>query len=88
MLRVNQPEAAIAVLEDSVKDTAALDYEGADAWLWMPNALWLADMYRRSGRAALAEPIEADLARLLAAADDDFPLLLKLRRQRGSAPSH
>jgi hypothetical protein len=34
---------------------------------------------------ALAEPIEADLTRLLAAADGDILLLVQLRRQRESA---
>jgi hypothetical protein len=45
-------------------------------------ALRLARWYRDAGRSARARELEEDLAKLLGAADNDFPLLIALRQQR------
>ena len=45
---------------------------------WMRTRLQLADEYRVAGRRDDAEVIEADLRRLLAVADADYPLLKRL----------
>lgn len=57
-----------------------IDLDGPYGHDWMPNALLLAELYRQNGQVADAEPIEKDLAKLLSMADDDFPLLVQLRK--------
>ena len=62
-----------------------VDVDGPYGHDWMPSALLLAELYRQNGQIEDAEPIETDLAKLLSMADDDFPLLVRLRRlQSGS----
>jgi hypothetical protein len=62
-----------------------IDVDGPYGHDWMPNALMLAELYRQNGQVADAEPIEKDLAKLLSMADEDFPLLVRLRKlQSGS----
>lgn len=74
------PDAALAVLERaaSYRDRAHRDPVHI-GYFWMRVQKRLADAYRAAGRPSKAEPIEADLLRVLAAADPDFPLLLELR---------
>jgi serine/threonine-protein kinase len=79
---------AIAVLQESWRRDPHMDVnvKGPHAHDWMPNALLLAELYWRDGRTSAAEPIEADLRRLLSTADSDFPLLIRLNSlQSGSA---
>ncbi|HUR20628.1 MAG TPA: serine/threonine-protein kinase [Vicinamibacterales bacterium] len=47
---------------------------------WIKMRADLADAYRRVGRTAQAEAVEAELRTLLAEADDDHPLKMKLAR--------
>jgi hypothetical protein len=47
----------------------------------MHNLALLADLDRRLGQVREAETIEAELRTLLAAAEDDYPLAVKLRSQ-------
>ena len=86
-LRLGDKSKAIDVLRaswefDPLQD---VDLDGPYGHDWMPNALLLADLYRQNGQVADAEPIEKDLAKLLSMADEDFPLLVRLRKlQSGS----
>ena len=47
---------------------------------WMRDEMDLARLYRRLGRVQDAERIEAELRKLLAYADPDFPLLVELKK--------
>jgi hypothetical protein len=47
---------------------------------WIAAQADLARLYRQTGRGREAEPIEAELRRLLAVADPDHPVLRQLRR--------
>jgi hypothetical protein len=82
-------DRAIAILEDSWRRDPHMDVsvKGPHAHDWMPNALLLAELYRRDGRTSAAEPIEADLRRLLSTADSDFPLLIRLNRSQTGTQS-
>jgi hypothetical protein len=75
-------QRAIDVLREIWDGAPLTDVEqhGPFGHEWMPSALRLAELYRRAGRRAEAEPIEAALRQLLSTADPDFPLLLQLQR--------
>lgn len=65
----------------------AVYYAGQATLLWMQNQVRLAQLYRRLGRAAEAEEVEAELDKLLAVADPDHPIRIQLQeRARSSAP--
>jgi hypothetical protein len=49
----------------------------------MRNLLTLADEYCEAGRTADAERVEARLRRLLMYADDDHPIVIRVRRAEG-----
>jgi serine/threonine protein kinase len=53
---------------------------------WMRTQMLLADLYRQTGRIDQARAIERDLLAALAAADDDYPLLVELKARAGAAP--
>ena len=88
-LRRGERDKAINALRESWVRDPLLDVDGDGPYGhdWMPNALLLAELYRRAGRRPEAEPIEADLDRLLATADPDFPLFEKLKRLRATGYS-
>jgi tetratricopeptide (TPR) repeat protein len=54
---------------------------------WMRNELRLAELYHEAGRDADAQPLEAELDKLLVAADPDFPLLARLRALEAKTPT-
>jgi tetratricopeptide (TPR) repeat protein len=54
-------------------------------YFWMRVQKRLADLYRTLGRNREAEAVEADLLRVLATADPDFPLLVELRARSVAA---
>jgi serine/threonine protein kinase/tetratricopeptide (TPR) repeat protein len=72
---------AIKVLE-AVSGTRESLYwtSGSNAWAWMRTQKRLADLYRLVNRGADARKIEADLLRMLEAADVDHPLRIELNR--------
>lgn len=81
-LRLGDKRNAMDVLRaswafDPLQD---VDLDGPYGHDWMPNALLLADLYRQNGQVKDAEPVEKDLAKLLSMADEDFPLLVQLRK--------
>ena len=53
-------------------------------WQWMNAQLVIAERYRELGYEAEAREIEEELLGLLAYADPDFPLLLRLQDVRNS----
>jgi hypothetical protein len=81
-LQKGNADRAIQTLQQSLDFDRAADAEvdGPYGHDWMPNALLLVELCRAHGCAAQAAAIEADLEKLLVAADPDFPLLVKLRR--------
>jgi DNA-binding winged helix-turn-helix (wHTH) protein/tetratricopeptide (TPR) repeat protein len=52
---------------------------------WMRDEAYLARLYRKVGRVQDAERIEAELDRLLAVADTDYPILVQLQKSRDLA---
>jgi len=83
---------AIAVLEDATRDRWTSSAAGAIFGAvglrvngWMSSANRLSELYREEGRRSEADALDRDLAKLMAEAEPDFPLLLRLRaRQRTS----
>jgi hypothetical protein len=69
-------EAASSYREHAHRDPVHLGY------FWLHLQKQLADAYRRDGRVADAEGIEATLLRTLGAADADLPLLVELQGRR------
>jgi tetratricopeptide (TPR) repeat protein len=74
---------AIQVLERRPEGFYAVS-RGTTGAYWLRNRLQLAKLYRRVGRAADAQTVEAELSKLLAVADPDHPILIELRRLQGS----
>ncbi len=72
---------AIAVLE---RTSAEPRWRSSTSWslgfVWMKMRADLAELYREAGRFDEAEAIEAHLGQLLAVADEDHPLKLRLAR--------
>jgi tetratricopeptide (TPR) repeat protein len=77
--------SAIQVLEDGSRwkrhATFAFLSHGA---FWTRYQALLARLYRRAGRAAEAQRVEAELSKLLAVADADHPILLELQQSQRS----
>ena len=69
---------AVRVLEE-LSSMRAQSYP-ATAIVWLFGRAYLADLYRQAGRAEEADSIEAELKKLLAYADPDHPLKVKLSR--------
>lgn len=69
---------AVRVLEE-LSSMRAQSYP-ATAIVWLFGRAYLADLYRQAGRAEEANSIEAELKKLLAYADPDHPLKVKLSR--------
>lgn len=69
---------AIQVLErDADRFSAVIG--GTTGAYWLRNRWQLAKLYRGAGRVNDAQAIEADLSKLLALADPDHPILVRLR---------
>jgi len=85
---MGDPSRAVVVLQESLDFDRSSDTDviGPHGHEWMPNALLLAELCRSHGCAAQTTAVEADLERLLASADPDFPLLVRLRHLQASAP--
>ena len=69
---------AIQILERRPERREAT-FAGGAAY-WHRNRLQLAELYRRVGRIEDARTVEAEVAKLLAFADADHPILLELQR--------
>jgi hypothetical protein len=70
---------AIAVLEDVSSRRSEMVIQGANlAWHWLHAREALAQLYRRAGRDADADAVEAELRKLLEVADDDHPIKRRL----------
>jgi hypothetical protein len=85
-LRKGDIEPAIIALESSTRQRAATTFGASSAALWMRTRARLADLYRKAGRVTEAEAIEEHLRRLLAVADDDHPLKMRLARTATDSP--
>jgi hypothetical protein len=48
---------------------------------WLEGRAQLARLYRKNGQVREAEAVEAQMSKLLALADPDYPLLLELRER-------
>ncbi len=70
---------AIQILERRPEDIC-LAWPGTTYAYELRNRLQLAQLYRRAGRVADAQAVEAELKALLAFADPDHPILIALRR--------
>jgi hypothetical protein len=55
---------------------------------WMRNQGRLAKLYRKAGRVEDAERVEAELRKLLADADADYPLLVQLNQEKSLSASN
>lgn len=80
---------AIAVLEDATRDRWTSSAAGAIFGAvglrvngWMSAANRLSELYREEGRRREADALDRDLRKLLAEAESDFPLLLRLRARQ------
>jgi serine/threonine-protein kinase len=89
-------QEAIMILEDALNGSWS-EYVGATfgVALWIRNRELLADLYRTTGRQKEAEAIDADLLKLLAEADPDYPVLVRIKerypnwaRPSGAARAH
>jgi len=82
LLRQGDVAGALAALRES------LIYTAPNEWLtrlgWMENAVTLTELYQRLGRPEEAAELEAQIGHLLAEADSDFRLLVRLRRVQSS----
>ena len=67
-----------------LQGTSELKSLHSTRWLWMKAQFLLAERYRELGYKAEALEIETELLGLLAYADPDFPLLLRLQGVRDS----
>jgi tetratricopeptide (TPR) repeat protein len=74
------PEA-IATLEEAVSDRVAVTIANTPN-RWLRTSAQLARLYRKNGQEEKARAVEAQLLKLLAAADADHPLVAELRRGR------
>lgn len=78
--------AALQVLEDASANRSLADINYGDggamyaAPYWMHDQMDLARLYRRMGRVKDAQKIEAEMRKLLAYADPDFPMLVELKQ--------
>ena len=81
LLEKEEPTRALHVLEET-SELKSRSYQ--NRWQWMNTQLILAERYRELGYKAEAREIENELLGLLAYADPDFPLLLRLRGVRNS----
>ena len=85
LVRVGDRDRAIEVLRTGTSDRQALIPERVLHWVSARNAY--AQLLRRLGRDADAEPVERDLLSMLSEADADHVIAAKLRaRYGGSAP--
>jgi tetratricopeptide (TPR) repeat protein len=73
---------AIEVLEAASAEREKVYYAAHSGAAWIESQKMLADLYRKTGRPELARSIEGDLLALLAAADQDHPLLVELKNRR------
>ena len=85
LARQGDEKGAVRVFERaSLQKRPAVFLRMSNGGLWTRNQFLLARLYRKVGRVADAEKIEAELARLLAAADSDHPILVELKRLQAS----
>jgi hypothetical protein len=84
LARQGDPEGATRVLELGSKQRHVAFHWVSNGFIWEKNQFLLARLYRKAGRAADAQRIEADLSKLLAFADADHPILLELQRLQKS----
>jgi len=75
----NLPEA-IRTLEDATRDRVGVTI-GNSVNRWVRTSAQLARLYRKNGQEPKAQTIETQLLKLLAAADQDHPLVMELRRR-------
>jgi tetratricopeptide (TPR) repeat protein len=70
---------AIQILERNPESYSAV-ISGTTGAFWLVDRWELAKLYRRAGREEDARAVEAELARRLALADSDHPILVELKR--------
>ena len=80
--RVGDRAAAIALLEHLDGTRAVAVTYAWTVYDWLRCRVLLADLYRETDRVADAERVEAEVRSLLAVADPDHPLLLRLATRR------
>lgn len=78
-----ETQTALETLETAgMQRGAFLSYFGLFGYFGMRPRLELARLYRRLGREAEAQKIEAELLKLLALADPDHPMVVELKRNQ------
>ena len=80
-----KPLKAIEVLEVASREKSPAIFWEAAPFFWMKTQLRLAQLYRKVGRGEEARGIEAEMRKLLALADPDFPILRKLQHPKSPA---
>jgi tetratricopeptide (TPR) repeat protein len=76
-------EKARLILEEASSQRSQSVATGSGAW-WLMHQVHLADFYREQGMIPEAQTVEAEVLALLALADADHPLLVKLQARMGS----
>jgi tetratricopeptide (TPR) repeat protein len=86
-LQQGMKDRAIRLLRESFYFDRATDRDlmGPYGHEWMPNAMLLAELCQQAACRADAEAVRNDLGALLVAADEDFPLRLRLQKLAGGA---
>jgi tetratricopeptide (TPR) repeat protein len=74
-----QPALAIEILESATRRSRAPLARTSVIRIWLTNLEALADAYREAGRIDEARAVESELRALLRVADEDHPLVVKLR---------
>ena len=82
MSRQGDLSGAIRMLEQGLKHKRKA-ISVSNGVLWEQDEVALARLYRKAGRLADAQRVESELARLVAVADSDDPILVDLRRLQG-----
>jgi hypothetical protein len=80
-------QAAITVLENTTRDqqrwkATILDDGGLALVYWIHARDELSELYRRTNRIEESEAIDAELLKLLAVADDDHPVLVRIKARQ------
>jgi serine/threonine protein kinase len=83
-VKIGDLAGAIRVLEETSKlGDKTYAFFSASSYYWLRTQKLLADLYRQTGETDKARAIERDLLAALAAADDDYPLLVQLKARGG-----
>jgi len=84
--RAGQPQSAIVALEAALKNRwPAVVLVPFGVVNWIQDRALLADLYRETGREKEAAAIDRELSKLLAEADADHPVLMRLKARYGQS---